>query len=97
MENETFLNFKAIISNPQSPAKLAMDTVRTINYSYPQTDPDVITLNAIATVQNIPFPATTNPGAAGLADYSYCTVADLQAAYGVTGSWRGQDPGLAND
>lgn len=99
MEQETFNNFKTILSNNQLSDKVRTDCLRTTVYSYPQSDPDVQTLMAIAAAQvpPVPLPAVTDPGAAGLADYSYATVADLQAAYGVTGSWRALDPGLANE
>jgi hypothetical protein len=64
MEQTIFNSFKAILSNPELGMKVQMDTLRTVNYSYPQSDSDVATLNALAAAQNPPvvLPDTTASG-----------------------------------
>jgi hypothetical protein len=95
MNAELKQNFKAILSNPESPTKLLTVTLRTLRYSYRQDDADVIELVALAIAQGVAEPATTNPGAAGLAEYNYCPVPTLQNAYGD--NWRAVCPNLSDE
>jgi hypothetical protein len=95
LDAELKRNFTAILSNPESPTKLLTDTLRTLRYSYRQTDPDVVELVALAIAQGVAEPSTTNPGAAGLASYEYCTIADMQA--GSNPNWRQLNPFLAEN
>ncbi len=113
MQQETFLNFKAILSNPESPAALLQQTYQTVLFSYDSTDnPERAELIAIARAAGIMAPAPVanfRSGApagyqpmCGIKSYEYCTVADLQGInnLGQTGpfpQWRAQDPGLSDD
>ena len=72
MKAEIKRNFQAILINPELPPKLLTDTLRTIRYSYRQTDPDVIELVSLAASMGIAEPDKTNAGGAGLASYEYC-------------------------
>lgn len=99
MENEIFNNFKTILSNAQLDMKVRTDVLRTTVYSFPQSDPDVQTLMALAASQVPPVALPTNtdrPAQSGLADYSYCSIADLKSNVPDGANWHAQDPGLAD-
>jgi len=72
MKAEIKRNFQAILINPELPPKVLTDTLRTIRYSYRQTDPDVIELVSLAASMGIAEPDKTNAGGVGLASYEYC-------------------------
>ena len=98
MEQEQFDNFSRILSNPELGMEVRMDCLRTTVYSFPQSDPDVQTLMALAASQVPPVALPTNtdrPAQSGLADYSYCSIADLKSNVDGT-NWHAQDPGLAD-
>ena len=89
MQQETFNNFKAILSNPQSPQALLQQTYQTVLFSYDSTDdPQRAPLIAIAQAAGIMAPApvanfrSSAPAGyqpmVGIKSYEYNTVADLQ-------------------